>query len=109
MSTAVGVQSPLRRAVRSLTAVGPLPWAITSLTVDRALTITHWTQEANPLVVALGPIRWMAVTLVLVLGLIATWEMGARESWVAHVSLWLLTMWYGVVTVGNTMALAGWL
>lgn len=57
-----------------------LVWvAVGAVAADRAITIAHWSHEANPLVTGLGATDWLISTIVLMALVVAIWY--ATELW----------------------------
>lgn len=50
--------------------------------LDIVLTVTYWSLESNPLVVALGLWPWVALKIVALVALVAVWSV-VRDHWLA--------------------------
>lgn len=82
-------------------------WPLVTLTlVDRVVTLEHFGYESNPLVLALGPWNWFALTLALVVGMVAVWYyFGVWRSSLAVAITALVTAVTALVVVLNTIVL----
>ena len=52
---------------------GPIWFAIDMIVVDRLLAVINWSFESNPLVMQLGVGRWVALTAVMIIGMLYVW------------------------------------
>lgn len=85
----------------------PAVYALIAVTVlDRALTLSAFEHEANPVVAALGPVAWLGVTGLLLGTAVWAWDhYGLDDSRVARGCVWAVTVLTGVAVVANVIVL----
>lgn len=105
MSTA---QSRLKGAVPSRENVEPVWYAVGAVLLDRAVTLPFWGYEANPLVAGMGKPLWLAITALLIGGLLVAWyPCNARQSRAGHVMVAGVVALHLFVVVANLGVVTG--
>lgn len=87
----------------------PAVWyAVGAVLLDRAVTLPFWHYEANPLVAGMGQGEWLAVTALLIGGLLVAWyPCNAREIRAAHWLAWAVTAVHLLVVALNLSVVTG--
>lgn len=84
-------------------------WALVAVTlVDRTVTVPNWYLEANPLTTTLGPSAWLLFTAVGLAALLTVWYL--TEAYRVPIAHWVIagmTLFTGVVVMGNVAVLLG--
>lgn len=81
---------------------GPICALLLSMLAERSITLFFWNLEQNPIVTALGPIRWTLFTLSVLVVLVWVWypNMGFDVS-VNRYLVYGLTLLHTVAAVSN--------
>lgn len=86
----------------------PAVYALIAVTVlDRAITLSTFEHEANPVVASLGPVPWLGLTAVLIGTTVIVWQRYRLDhSRVARCCVWTLTALTSLAVVNNVLVLA---
>lgn len=82
-------------------------WALVSVTIaDRVATLPMFRLEVNPIVTFLGPSLWILATAVFLFGIVYIWyDLELYEYRIAHIPVGGLTIFTGIVALGNFVIL----